>query len=47
MTYNTILEMTQEAISTVRNFKDTLIEITDKQNNIIDRLDALEGGGKS
>lgn len=47
MTYNNILEMAQEAVDTVRGFKDTLIEITDKQNNIIDRLDALEGGGKS
>lgn len=47
MTYNSIFEMAQEAVETVRGFKDTLIEITDKQNNIIDRLDALEGGGKS
>jgi len=47
MSYNSIFEMSQEAVETVRGFKDTLIEITDKQNNIIDRLDALEGGGKS
>lgn len=46
-TYSNIYEMAQEAVETVRGFKDTLIEITDKQNNIIDRLDALEGGGKS
>lgn len=47
MTYNSIFEMAQEAVETVRSFKDTIINITDKQNNIIDRLDALEGGGKS
>lgn len=47
MTYSNIFEMAQEAVETVRGFKDALIEITDKQNNIIDRLDALEGGGKS
>ena len=46
-TYSNIYEMAQEAVETVRGFKDTLIEITDNQNNIIDRLDALEGGGKS
>lgn len=46
-TYNSIYEMAQEAVETVRSFKDTIINITDKQNNIIDRLDALEGGGKS
>lgn len=47
ITYNSIFEMAQEAVETVRGFKDTIINITDKQNNIIDRLDALEGGGKS
>jgi len=47
ITYNSIFEMSQEAVETVRGFKDTIINITDKQNNIIDRLDALEGGGKS
>lgn len=46
-TYSSIYEMAQKAVDTVNGFKDTLIEITDKQNNIIDRLDALEGGGKS
>lgn len=46
-TYNIVYEMAQEAVDTVRGFKDTITNITDRQNNIIDRLDALEGGGKS
>lgn len=45
--YSAILDAAHEASEIVKGFKNTIIDITDKQNNIIDRLDALEGGGKS
>lgn len=43
MSYNAILEISQEAVKTVADFKDRMTDIIDKQNNIIDRLDAIEG----
>ena len=43
MSYDAILENSQEAVKTVADFKDRMTDIIDKQNNIIDRLDAIEG----